>query len=1084
MVRKVFTLLSAVLFGFGAYAQPCTTTEVNNAIKQDFPQTEKYEQQLREFINEAMKSMDLGKARAKGTFGPDDRLHIPVVVHIVHDYGSVDYISDNTVFTLIDQINTVYLKRNGDTSQVIAPFRPYIGNPNIEFHLATKDPKGNPTTGITRRKSYLSLGGDDQAKFDQWDPGSYMNIWVINKIGRGTRVGVVAAYATLPPSAASFPYNDGIIASATPLLSNKTIPHELGHCLNLYHTWGNGNYTTNCEGDDEVDDTPPTTGHYSNGDPWGTSANGSCNSASLYDQSCIFTSASLSKILLDTILDPLSETKTGIGFDYVPLTNLSLESVKIYPSVIGEEFEIVHYQETSPNVFAPLDTFKTKSATLGKNSLGTASLVSVSGHDSTDETSAIIFDVQKPIILDNVKIYPNSVGATYKIAVQRLNGSTVKEVTGLTTTSSGAQTINIGAYLPIANGYKLKMLDNPGLKSDSLYSNPSYSQGVSGVLSFAGNNDLDTTGFGTPTGYKGRYNYFYNWSVRYDAITTTDRKDSTGQTVDLNFTASTTNVKHRLYITKNPGLYHDTLGPTPYVKSINCIINISNETDTSNNRFNFFYELKVKHGYVKNCIDYPDTVNTQNIMDYANCPIMFTHQQVDRMRATLASPVASRNKLVNDTTHVRTGILSGIGGTYGVRIDMKPVPDASVERPLAGLNPERTFFQCGDVNFRFKNRSWRDTVSSLTMNFTNGANIGGSGSSSRTLSTAQGNLDVVQDVKFTQPGWASVTLTATGNNTGDATAELKNLVYVADGNTKIDPTQGFYMEFKKDDASNNMDNWPIFNYYDNNNKWEVLENVGYLDNTCMRYTGYDARIGVERYTGTPKGDFDDFFTPAFDLSNMTTTECRLNFMSSGAFRVTDSRLFKDTLEISYSTDCGVSWQRLTNVTKAAIGNKGVVDIPYGPLWHGDWMLQSYDIPTSARVDKVFFRFRYRPGVDDVTGASARTLPGTGNNFYIDRINISPYKLGVNTLLTDDKKIALAPNPTNGATQLIIKSDSREAAQIQVTDIAGKLVYSTQEQLNGNITTIEIPAKAIQVKGVYMVHVATGNEKYTEKLVAY
>ncbi|MCB9046897.1 MAG: T9SS type A sorting domain-containing protein [Chitinophagales bacterium] len=1082
MIRKVFSLLPVVLMYLGvAKAQlPCTTVEANDTYKKAYPQIEQYEKQLNQFIAEGMNSMNLDRARAKGTeFGPDDLLHIPVVVHVIHDYGSVDYVSDNDVFKLIDQINEIYLKHNSDTADVIAPFKSYIGNPKVMFHLATKDPQGRPTTGITHRRSYLTNGGDDQAKFDQWDPSSYLNIWTIAKIGRGISNGVVAAYAVFPSSAAAFPYPDGIITSAGSMLKNKTIPHEIGHILGLYHTWGNIAVATNCTGDDEVDDTPPTTGHFSNGDPYGATASGSCNNASLYDTSCTNNVTSLSKIKIDPLATPVVDNGNK-GIDYLPRTNLSIQSVKIYPASIGQEFEITHYKQNSSGVFNVTDVYKTKTGTVGIDMLGSANIVT---NYTAKDRSSITFTASKHLWIDSFNVYPNTIGDSIVVLLTKQNGDTLKMFKGKTTTNTGAQVIPFSAFVPNAAGYVLQVVKNPGLKSDTLVKSTLDSinsnsanqlkkfRTIDGAISFTEFVDTTNQDQGTnATSYKGRYNYLYNWSVRYDALTTTDSGE---QVVTLGYKVIP-DTTYRLTVTKNPGLKNDAVGGAPYVKNIPCIIDVRN--DTSDGRYNLLYELTIRYGYIKNCIDYPDTVNTQNIMDYADCPKMFTKQQVQRMRATLASNVGNRNKLVSDTTHVRTGILDKIGGTYGVKNDLKPIPDVSVER-ASSLGQDRSYFLCASSKFAFKQRSWRDTISSVEWTFSNNA-------TNPTIN--QTNLGLTTEVNnsFGDPGWVDVTLKATGNNTGDSTIEFKSLVYAADEVNKINPLDGYFMEFDQNDANNSVEKWPIFNYYNNENKWHLDKNAGYYDNTCITYSGYDKRAFPAYYVGTPKGDFDDFFTPAFDLSGMTSTECRLNFLSSGAFRVSDSRLMKDTLEISYSLDCGQNWQKLATLTKGDIANKGYVAIEYAPLYFGDWDLKSYDIPMSARKDKVFFRFRYHPGVDDINNSASLTLPGTGNNFYIDRINISPYKLGVNTLLNDTRNIALAPNPTNGSSQLVIRSSSREMAQVLVTDVTGKVVYTTQHQLNGDINTIEIPASAIKVKGVYMVHLSAGNMNYTEKLVSF
>lgn len=1062
--------MSAVLFVSGAaQAQTCLTDQMHEFYKQHFPQIEQYEQQLNEAIAEGMKSIDLDRARGKGTFNEDDTIHVPLVVHIIHDYGTgTAYRSDNEIYQLVDHINEVFLKRNADTSDVITPFKKYIGNPKVMFHLATKDPQGNPTIGITRRRSYLTDGGDDQAKYDQWDPSSYLNLWVIERIGRGTTVGVVAAYATLPASAASFPYNDGVIGSSSNLLNDKTIPHEFGHIFNLYHTWGNHAYTTDCTGDDEVDDTPPTTGHYASGSPWGATAAGACNATTLYDTSCTNSVTNLAKILLDTALSPMPGTDVNVGFDYYPRTNLTVQSIKIYPSTIGDEFEITHSKyNKNTNSYDILDVIKTKSGKVGKANLGASATQAIASHTNPDARASIFFNASKALWIDSFKIYPSTVGDSFTIQLLKKDNSVLKSYVGKTTTSSAAQTVPFAAFVPADNDYRLKITRNPGLRCDSIFTTTNYN--IPGTINFG--NELDTTGAGS--GYRGRYNYFYDWSVRYDALTITD---DTAQIVSLGYKV-VPDTTYRIQVTKNPGLRHDEVKGAAYVRSVSCIIDIKN--DTSAGYYNYLYDLNIRYGYIRNCIDYPDTVNTQNIMDYSNCPRMFTKQQVIRMRQTLASNTANRDRLTIDTTHVRTGILDHIGGSYGQRIDMKAVPEVSVERPLAG-GGERTYFQCAERPFYFRNRSWRDTVTGSKFEFTNSPSLG----SPYTQTTV--NINQLFNTTFGQTGWVDVTMNVTDNNGRDTSVTFKNLVYAADGNNPVVPDQGFYMEFNQNDnnANANPDKWPMFNYYNNDHKWQLLDNVGFYDKTCISYRNYDSRITPDAYVGTPKGDYDDFFTPAFDLSGFTG-DCNLNFMSSGAFRTSSAVLMKDTLEISYSTNCGQTWKKLKVMTNADIGNKGTVSIPYSPLWHGDWALRSYPIPAGDRGSKVFFRFRFKPGADDVSGGFASlTLPGTGNNFYIDRINISPYPTGVNTLLDNDRNIALAPNPTNGNTYVVIKNSSNETANIIVTDVTGKVVFQTSEQLAGSISRVEIPAAAIAVKGVYLVRVKAGENTMTEKLVSY
>ena len=146
-------------------------------------------------------------------------------------------------------------------------FEDIVADIGIEFRLATKDPEGNCTTGVTYHESSLTLAGGENVKDDTyWENEMYLNIWTVANVASGA-----AAYAYYPGSAPT--NHEGILCQhdyfgTTGTSSNSnwqrhTMSHEAGHYFNLPHPWGSTNdpsLESNCGTDDGVDDTPNTIG--------------------------------------------------------------------------------------------------------------------------------------------------------------------------------------------------------------------------------------------------------------------------------------------------------------------------------------------------------------------------------------------------------------------------------------------------------------------------------------------------------------------------------------------------------------------------------------------------------------------------------------------------------------------------------------------------------------------------------------------------------------------------------------------------------------------------------------------------------
>jgi len=200
-------------------------------------------------------------------------IRIPVVVHVLYNTPS-ENLADTQIASQIDALNRDYRNLN-DVAAIPAPFRSLAADSLIEFALATRDPDGKATTGVTRTQTSLSTFPydpfDPQAtakldklvKFEEhghqaWPRDSYLNLWACSLAGG------LLGYAQFPGGAAA---TDGVVilntafgtngTAATPGNSfnlGRTAVHEVGHWLNLLHIWGDDG--GGCTGSDNVPDTP------------------------------------------------------------------------------------------------------------------------------------------------------------------------------------------------------------------------------------------------------------------------------------------------------------------------------------------------------------------------------------------------------------------------------------------------------------------------------------------------------------------------------------------------------------------------------------------------------------------------------------------------------------------------------------------------------------------------------------------------------------------------------------------------------------------------------------------------------------
>jgi len=192
---------------------------------------------------------------------------IPLVVHVLHNGEAIGVgpnITDAQVLSQITVMNQDFRRMAGTPGYNTNPVGADV---EVEFELAKQTPDGCPTTGINRVNICQDgTGSSAMDTFKQqtiWDSSRYMNMWSSKYVGDLNGVlgfaqfpggnpltdGVSANYTTFGSS--DYDTNNDFSLSA-PYDKGRTMTHEVGHYLGLYHTFQGG-----CTGGDQVSDTPP-----------------------------------------------------------------------------------------------------------------------------------------------------------------------------------------------------------------------------------------------------------------------------------------------------------------------------------------------------------------------------------------------------------------------------------------------------------------------------------------------------------------------------------------------------------------------------------------------------------------------------------------------------------------------------------------------------------------------------------------------------------------------------------------------------------------------------------------------------------
>ena len=198
---------------------------------------------------------------------------VQVVVHVVHN-TEIQNISDELIQEQINILNEDFQSLNADQANARDIYKSIAGNAGIEFVLATTDPDGNPTSGITRTQTEVEtfvdldldlatlldaasecgldftciqekilVGGleeaaeggavqmddvkrSDRGGIDPWDTERYINIWVanLNIDFLGQQMPAILGFAYPPAGAPNWP--DEVFEEDLSAIAGVVVHHE------------------------------------------------------------------------------------------------------------------------------------------------------------------------------------------------------------------------------------------------------------------------------------------------------------------------------------------------------------------------------------------------------------------------------------------------------------------------------------------------------------------------------------------------------------------------------------------------------------------------------------------------------------------------------------------------------------------------------------------------------------------------------------------------------------------------------------------------------------------------------------------
>jgi hypothetical protein len=289
-MKKIFTTLTlSTLVFFGAVAQNTSSPEVP-VRKCGSPKVNPtYEEAFQQMVQKHQQFANGKKAAVI--------YNIPVIFHILHSGVAVNTTGATSgrnlnaaqINSQLAVLNADYRKLNTDFSTYVtqSAFSSVAADVEINFCAAKVSPTGTVLAEPGIDRISVSSKGWNALPYSMsyiestvkpgssWDPTKYFNIWVLEFGGADAGTLGYAQFPTIPSGtnpvtdmvgAGGAANTDGVVLdyhyvgntgtalASAPYNKGRTLTHEAGHWLGLWHIWGDDG--SSCSGTDYVTDTP------------------------------------------------------------------------------------------------------------------------------------------------------------------------------------------------------------------------------------------------------------------------------------------------------------------------------------------------------------------------------------------------------------------------------------------------------------------------------------------------------------------------------------------------------------------------------------------------------------------------------------------------------------------------------------------------------------------------------------------------------------------------------------------------------------------------------------------------------------